>query len=340
MVEENEKNTVTDEEKKIKQQKTSNRLREIYIGSMLRPKTLKWAQAILLVVGFLAFIIFIFVVLLLATRTNADTRQIETLSALAAYSGVALFFVAIFSIIIGFLNVNVRSKAEEEEERARRGVRKIDLELEELDFYAQEIAGHEERDELGERYRKLNRERDLLINQSSQSLERIVSTDWGRILVQSRKRLLQEEERLEARNAANLQYGVLAAVVGVGILIVIATLPFITDTSKIPAFNNIPVYYFSSVPIAIISEVVAIFFLRLFSQTEKSIERNKNEMTNIELRLTAGQLIYYNKDKFDSLAESLAKEERNFVLKKNESSSEFDIDRAVEIATKVIKATK
>ena len=345
MAEEKEENVVTDEEKIIKKQMSSNRLREIYIGSMLRPKTLKWAQAILLVVGFLAFIIFIFVVLLLATRTNADTRQIEILSLLASYSGVILFFVAVFSIVIGFLNVNVRSKAEQEEERARREVRKIDLELEELDYYISEWAGQEEREELGEQYRKLNRERDLLISQSSQFLERVVFTNWGKVLIESRKRLLKEEERLEARNAANLVYGVSAAGVGMIFFIFVGGVSYYEGSLQEVSFEKFPFYYLLTLPVVIISEVVAIFFLRLFAQTEKSIERNKNEMTNIELRLTASQLIHYSKDKFDSLADDLAKEERNFILKKNESSTVMnidraDIDRAVEIATKIIKATK
>ena len=334
------KSKVVAGKKIIKEQAINNKLRRVSIITILSPKILRWAQGVLLFLFLVAFLIFIFVVLLLAVGTDLATRQIEALSASAGYSGFALFFISIISAFIGFLNINIRSKAEQEEERVRREVRKIDLELEELDYYIREWAGPEEREDLGEQYRKLNRERDLLISQSSQFLERVVFTNWGKVLIESRKRLLKEEERLEARNAANLVYGVSAAGVGMIFFIFVGGVSYYEGSLQEVSFEKFPFYYLLTLPVVIISEVVAIFFLRLFAQTEKSIERNKNEMTNIELRLTASQLLSFKGDKtsFDSLADDLAKEERNFVLKKNESSSEFDIDRAVEIATKVISA--
>ena len=345
MVEENENNIVTDEEKKIKQQKTSNTINEIYIVSMLSPKILRWAQRILLLVGVVAFSIFIFAVLSLAVGTDLGTSQIEFLSGLAGFSGVSVFCIGILSAFIGFLNINIRSKTEQEEERVRKEVREIDLKLQDLAFHIDELAGPEERADLIQEYNKLKRERNLLISQGSQVLERVVSMDWGITLVESRKRLLKEEERLEARNVANLSYGVSAACVGILFFVAVGGFSYSEGSLQEVSFEEFPFYYLLTLPIVIISELLAIFFLRLFAQTEKSIERNKNEMTNIELRLTAIQLPHSNKDRFDSLADTLSKEERNFVLKKNETSTitdidKLDIDRAVEIATKIIKATK
>ena len=247
---------------------------------------------------------------------------------------IIFIFIAICSTFIGFVRINIRSGAEQDEER----LREIDFKLKVLQYNIDHVVSQDyDRHLLLEEVKGLKFEKSLLINESPRGWEQEVSTVWGKTLIASHNRLLDEERRLLARNRANLSYGVFAAGVGVAILIVIAILPFITDTSKIPAFNNIPVYYFSSVPIAIISEIVAIFFLRLFASTEQSIERNKNEMTNIELRLTASQLLE-SKDTFGSLADTLSKEERNFILRKNETSATsetLDTEKLLEIISKL-----
>ncbi len=310
------------------------------------PILLRAAQWYLFLIGVVLVGVFFMTVIWPTIRSNIPGAQYKDFSEFIGISGTILIIDFILFIIIGFLRINIRSKAEQEEERVRREVSRIDSELRGIDFNINVIgADGEEREELENRYNELEKERNLLISRGSQVLERAVSTDWGITLVESRKRLLKEEQRLIARNVANLTYGVLAAIIGVSSFLIAFVVSYSDGTLENLSLVNFPFYYLLCIPITIISEVVAIFFLRLFAQTERSIERNKNEMTNIELRLTAIQLPHSNKDRFDSLADTLSKEERNFVLKKNETSTitdidKLDIDRAVEIATKIIKATK
>ncbi len=312
---------------------------DLLIDTSISSRFLRAVQGILLVAGAVAFSIFIFVVLLLSTRINPGTRQIEMLSDFASFSGAGLFFIVILFTFTSFLNISIRSKDEQEEERLRGEVREIDLELQAIAFHIDEVgADDEERQELTKKYNELKKERDLLIGKISQGWGQNISTDWGKTLIVARNRLLDEEQRLRARNFANLRYGVLAAVLGVFVLITAAIIPYIWTSFQTPAFNGIPVYYFPVTPVVIISEIVAIFFLRLHSQTEHRLERNKNEITNIELRLAAGLMLPSptGQPDFTSLSNHLAKEERNFVLGKNESSAGVSTNSLLEILSKLI----
>ncbi len=205
----------------------------------------------------------------------------------------------------------------------------------------------EKKKDLKEQEKALRKEYDAIVSDNLQREDGSFVTDWRESLLAARRRLLKENERLLARNRANLTYGIIAAVLGVLILGVILIFSHSVDSLKDLSFGKIAFYYLSRVSITIIIEIVAIFFLKLYALTEHRLEKNKNEMTNIELRLTSGLMSLHKKstNKFDSLADDLAKEERNFVLGKNETSAitdidKLDIDRIVEIATKIIKATK
>ena len=289
----------------------------------------------------------ILILIILTRRSTESTTSLQI--GFFEFFVITVGFVVIVSIIfitmIGIKDRIISSKAERLEEMRRLEVRKLDYQIRVLEDEANKIKKGKELQEIKNRIKELRVRRDFVVSEISQGWKINISTEWGKTLIESGRRLLEEEYRLRQRNRINLLSGIFAAIIGVIILISVATIPSILDLSGAPDVYGIPVYYFSSVPIAIISEIVAIFFLKLFASTEQSIERNKNEMTNIELRLTACQLLEgkTGKDKFDSLADTLSKEERNFVLKKNETSAitdsdKLDIDRAVEIAIKAIKA--
>ena len=59
-----------------------------------------------------------------------------------------------------------------------------------------------------------------------------------------------------------------------------------------------------------ILQFTAAFFLKLHVSNETDIKQNKNEITNLELRLSAGMLAE-NKNSKSSIAERMACEERN-----------------------------
>ncbi len=180
----------------------------------------------------------------------------------------------------------------------------------------------------------LRQEYESRISENLQKNDGTFSTDWREVLLVTRKRLTYEEQRLLARNIANLRIGIVMASVGI-----IIPVYYILSGRAVDASENVGTFVASYWPfftIVIIIEIVAIFFLRLYSLNESRLEKNKNEITNIELRLTAGLMLSEktNKDKFAELADTLSKEERNFILGKNESSAVLDTEKLIEIASK------
>ena len=298
-------------------------------------------QRYLFTTGVILFLTFWLLVFLPIIREDIYIEKKTIFADLSNIVGVLLIANVIFFIIVNFLDINIQSKTEQEEERVRKQVRErvreIDLRLNLLRYDVN--YGVEDAHSVQNEFDNLRFERDKITGRGLHKLELLVSTNWSKTLVESHKRLLDEEGRLNARNVANLGYGVLAAVLGVFVLITAAILPYIWDNFATPAFNGIPVYYFPVTPVVIITEIVAIFFLRLHSQTEHRIERNKNEITNIELRLAAGLMLSSptGQPDFTSLSNHLAKEERNFVLGKNESSAGVSTNSLLEILSKVIK---
>ncbi len=302
-------------------------------GLIRTPKLLRVIQQYLFMSGIVAALGLLLVILL--PVVIPDLKDTNFSGAIQALS-ITLIFIVTYGAIISFARINIRSRAEQDEER----VQEIDLKLKILQFNIDNVESQDyNRDLLLEEMKELKFEKSLLISESPRGWEQDISTVWGKTLVASRNRLLDEEQRLLARNRANLYYGVLAASVGAGFFMVVGTASYFNGTLQELSFDKFPFYYLLGLPIVLISEVMAIFFLRLYALTEQSIERNKNEITNIELRLTSSQLLEGKTDenKFVSLSNHLAVEERNFVLGKNESSAGVSTNRLLEIITKVIK---
>ncbi len=297
-------------------------------------------QRYLFTTGVILFLSFWLLVLLPIIIDDIYIEQKTIFDDLANIVGVLLIANVVFFTIVNVLNINIRSKTEQEEERVRRleseRVRAIDLRLNRLRVVNRAELSKEDDQNLATEFDALISERNVLTGKNPDSLDLIVFANWGRILMESRIRLQKEEKRLVARNVANLAYGISAAVIGAGFFMGAAVFSFYNGTLQAIAWDAIPLYYLLCVPITIISEVVAIFFLRLYSVSEQRIERNKNEITNIELRLTSGLMLYEqtNEDNLAILANTLSKEERNFVLGKNESSAGISADKLIEIITK------
>ena len=158
--------------------------------------------------------------------------------------------------------------------------------------------------------------------------------NWGDTLQYAHKRLLNEEKYMERLNIANLTSGIIIA--GLGVLWFLFFVFPLDRVVEFDSFINFIATYWPRFGIVIIVGIFAIFFLRLYTKTIRRIDRNRNEITNIELRLTSGLMLCDEKDRgrLKSLANELSKEERNFVLDKNESSAILDTDKLVEIASK------
>ncbi len=160
-------------------------------------------------------------------------------------------------------------------------------------------------------------------------------TDWREVLLVARKRLFNEYLRLLARNRANLFIGIIMALAGI-----LIPAFYILSGGKLNEGNGFGAFFVSYWPyftIVATIEIVAIFFLNLYASNERKIERNKSDLTNIELRLTAGLMLYekVNKDNFAILADNLSKEDSKFILGKNETTGGVSANKLLETLLKI-----
>ncbi len=175
--------------------------------------------------------------------------------------------------------------------------------------------------------------------------------DWRSVLLSGHKRLLDEEDRLMTLNKKNLGAGILLIAVGI-IFLMYATGFFEqslegnirqasnSNTGKNSGGINIWNFLANYGPIfsiLFLIEIPTFFFLSLYASNERKIERNKSDLTNIELRLTAGLMLYDEKNirNFPVLAEALAQEDSKFVLGKNESSGGGGTNKLLETLLKL-----
>jgi len=81
----------------------------------------------------------------------------------------------------------------------------------------------------------------------------------------------------------------------------------------------------------------------MYVTSEREITRNRNELTNVELRLTAGIIGSNSEGVMAELAKSLVAEERNFIFLKNErimsANARSDLEEIIS-ATKAISGKK
>ena len=162
---------------------------------------------------------------------------------------------------------------------------------------------------------------------------------WRDVLLSTRRRLLDEGRDMQFRNKLNMLSGIVSAVLG-ALWLFISPFP-LDEINRIDSGLTFLVSYWPRVGIIIIIGVFTGFFLRLYTQTIRRIDKNRNEITNIELRLTSGLMLYdaKNKDNFAILADTLSKEERNFILRKNETSANsetLDIEKLKEIISLLV----
>jgi hypothetical protein len=143
------------------------------------------------------------------------------------------------------------------------------------------------------------------------------ATDWKRIIFIGRERLLLETSRLSARSRLNLTWGVILSSVAIGYLTLIIF--FGKEISEQFNVYNLAWYYAPRLSLILIIQILASFFLRMYVGNERDILKNKNEITNLELRIAAGLLVKSPAHQA-KLAERLIVEERNFVLNKKEKA--------------------
>jgi hypothetical protein len=142
----------------------------------------------------------------------------------------------------------------------------------------------------------------------------------------SRQRLLDEAVRIDAISRRNLGIGILFSSIALAVLawplVSAAFYPPPELTSADLTTRGILRTYLPRFSVGLLLQFVGFFFLRLYVANELDLKHNKNEITNIELKMMALQLSKEFDDAFSKkeIMKSLAQTERNFILKKNEKS--------------------
>ncbi len=280
------------------------------------------------------FFLFLYLVWALTGAQNIQVLNETTIFGYRILSVLSFSIMLVAGYVMGFVPTGILAPSE----KARRDLA-TQLRAEQGEIRLKIVAehDHDKRNDLVRQLGDLRKWQEALLNENLRREDGSFVTDWRESLLVTRKRLIDEEQRLLARNRANLSFGILMALAGV---VLPASYIFIVGGLK-PSdnFGTFIASYWPFFTIAVTIEIIAIFFLSLYASNERRLERNKNDLSNIELRLTAGLMLYdkTNGAKFAVLADTLSKEESNVVLGKNESAGGIGIDRVTEILSKLIK---
>lgn len=141
-----------------------------------------------------------------------------------------------------------------------------------------------------------------------------------------RGRLVELAENLGERSNLAIKAGVISAAVGIILIF------WKIDLERAPSMNDVIemlAYYGPKASMIFLIEALAFFFLRLYRKTLDEIKYVHNELTNVEARIVA--LMHASQSKDPSLSAacitSLLATERNFVLKKGETTVSLEMSR-------------
>jgi len=98
----------------------------------------------------------------------------------------------------------------------------------------------------------------------------------------------------------------------------------------------ITAHYIPRLSVIVFAELFAYFFLRLYKSGLADIKYYQNELTNVELKISALKVALAAKDNelLKIVIGELAKVERNFILKKNETTVEIEKVKTENLNTK------
>jgi hypothetical protein len=144
-----------------------------------------------------------------------------------------------------------------------------------------------------------------------------------------RQRLLEEVRALQRRANSNLAIGSITTLLAMSSLafVVLRAMPDFHSTASVAS------YYLPRITFVIFIEVFAFFFLRLYKVSLDDIKFYQNELTNVECRIIAlrAALVDENQNGLTKILGELAATERNFVLKKGETTVDLE-RRRVDVA--------
>ena len=167
------------------------------------------------------------------------------------------------------------------------------------------------------------------------SIDVIINSQLSHLASHYRKtteRLRNEIESLSRRGNLNLIIGSMTAILG---LIILGNMVFGGDFSlhaSVTADDYLSYMgreFMPRLSLVVLIEIFAYFFLRLYKASLEGIKYFQNELTNIESKFIGieGAILSKDIDLKKSAIESFVKTERNFVLKRGESTVELEKGR-------------
>ncbi|PMD97668.1 hypothetical protein BWI97_08650 [Siphonobacter sp. BAB-5405] len=158
-----------------------------------------------------------------------------------------------------------------------------------------------------------------LINVKTKSYNRIyISLDEIKL------RIRNEIYKLDRRANSNLAIGVIITMMALSLLWFYTNNINLNNPDKISvAFSFLP-----RLSLVVFVEIFAYFFLRLYKISLNDIKYYQNELTSVEMKLTALELAiaYGEKKDISNILNDFSKAERNFILKKGETT--LDIEKS------------
>ena len=150
---------------------------------------------------------------------------------------------------------------------------------------------------------------------------------------QFRARVESEIRTLSSRANVNLFIGSVTTVLGISVLAYMLVVGgFVYDAENSMTGNILTdyiLYYIPRLSVVLFIEVFSYFFLRLYRANLNDMKYFQNELTNIESKLTALNIAVHCDDNAlkTKVVESLLATERNFVLKKGETTIDLEVSK-------------
>lgn len=242
------------------------------------------------------------------------------------FLAMTLFFLAIFFQILKFL----QPSSTKDDYKKKDSIQKFyDLENEYLKINFLTILSEDQKNQIkNELYNTTFSEfKNTLKNSFDDSIkEPIDLVILKKSFLEIKNRLKNEIKDLINRNAVNLGAGVV--ITFIAIIILSISLDDFYRSIGDPSNKSILELVVAIVPrlsLVILIEIFAYFFLRLYKFGLNDIKYYQNELTNIESKLIAIEVAYITKNE-ESIKEALTvlvQTERNFILKKGESTIEL-----------------
>jgi hypothetical protein len=163
----------------------------------------------------------------------------------------------------------------------------------------------------------------------------------------TKNRLLKEMDELSRRTNLNLALGTVTTIVaGIGLIFMVVLSPVHFDATNMNAYPWLVVaHYLPRLSLIVFAEIFAYFFLRLYKASLPEAKFYQNEITNIEMRLTAlkASLLMENSESLAVVVQGLSRMERNIPAKlekmgaKSEKPGEIDERYILETVAGLLK---